>query len=142
MPVVNFHLVNNCCSAEQKTRLLQRASDLYSQVLLSPMARVRAIITVHAADEFAVAGEMVSGNPLHAPYFEFIVLEGRSLDERQQLMTGLTSLLVDTLGVDRTSVRGRCIRVEPQDWSIGGIGADVLRAQEISERAAKLDVVG
>jgi len=142
MPVVNFHLVEGYCSDEQKVRLLQNASRLYSKVLQSPMERVRAIITLHTADEFAVAGDCVSSHRLHAPYFEFIVLEGRPLDERQKLMTGFTSLLVEILAVDRNVVRGRCIRVEPQDWSIGGIGADVLREQEICARAAKLEVRG
>lgn len=142
MPVVNFHLVEDHCSAEQKVRLLKAASLLYSQVLLSPMERVRAFVTLHAADEFAVAGDVVGANGLHAPYFDFIVLEGRPLEERQRLMSGFTELLVDILAVERSLVRGRCIRVEPHDWSIGGLGADVLREQEISARAAKFGVAG
>lgn len=132
MPVVNFHLVEGHCSAEQKVRLLQGASQLYSRVLQSPLERVRAFITAHAPDEFAVAGEV---NSLSAPFFEFIVLEGRPLDERQALLSGFTELLVEILAVERSRVRGRCIRVEPQDWCIGGQGADVLRKQEIRARA-------
>jgi 4-oxalocrotonate tautomerase len=142
MPVVNFHLVEGHCSTEQKARLLKAASELYSQVLRSPMERVRVLITLHAADEFAVAGDAVSSNGLHGPYFDFIVLEGRPLDERQALMSGFTDLLVEILAVERSLVRGRCIRVEPQDWSIGGLGADVLREQEIRDRAAGLGVAG
>ncbi|AIL59836.1 MULTISPECIES: tautomerase family protein [Pseudomonas] len=142
MPVVNFHLVQGHCSAEQKVQLLKAASQLYSQVLESPIERVRAFVTLHAADECAVAGDVVSANGLHAPYFDFIVLEGRPLDERRQLMSGFTNLLVDILEVERRLVRGRCTRVEPQDWSIGGLGADALREQEISARAAKLGVAG
>lgn len=136
MPVVNFHLVHAHCSAEQKQRLLKGACQLYSQVLRSPMERVRALITLHGADEFAVAGEVTGVNGLHAPFFEFIVLEGRPLGERQALLSGFTELLVEILAVERSLVRGRCIRVEPQDWAIGGQGADVLREQEIRERAA------
>lgn len=140
MPVVNFHIVDAYCSAEQKVRLLKGASQLYSQVLRSPMERVRAFITLHLADEFAAAGEVTGVNGLHAPFFDFIVLEGRSLDERQALMGGFTELLVEILAVERSMVRGRCIRVEPQDWSIGGLGADVLREQEIRDRAAGIGV--
>lgn len=136
MPVVNFHLVDGYCSAEQKILLLKRASQLYSQVLRAPMERVRAMITLHGADEFAVVGEVTSVNGLHAPFFECIVLEGRPLDERQALLSGFTELLVEVLAVERDLVRGRCIRVEPQDWSIGGQGADILREKEIRERAA------
>lgn len=136
MPVVNFHLVDGYCSVEQKHRLLKGASQLYSQVLHAPMERVRALITLHGADEFAVAGEVTGVSGLHAPFFECIVLEGRSLHDRQALLSGFTELLVEVLAVERSLVRGRCIRVDPQDWSIGGQGADVLREQEIRERAA------
>lgn len=141
MPVVNFHVVREACSAEQREQLLKGASHLYSEVLCSPMERVRAFVTLRSADECAVAGDTVSNNHLHAPFFEFIVLEGRSLDERQQLMTGFTALLADVLGVDPKLVRGRCIRVHPQDWCIGGVGADSLRADEIAARAAAEGVV-
>lgn len=137
MPVVNFHIVREACSAEQRDRLLKGASQLYSEVLSSPMERVRAFITLRSAEECAVAGDTVSNNHLHAPFFEFIVLEGRSLDERQQLMSGFTSLLASTLDVDPGLVRGRCIRVHPQDWCIGGAGADRVREQEIAKRAAE-----
>lgn len=137
MPVVNFHIVRQACSPEQRDHLLKAASQLYSEVLCSPMERVRAFVTLRNADECAVAGDTVSNNQLHAPFFEFLVLEGRSLEERQQLMAGFTSLLVEALGVDPGLVRGRCIRVHPQDWSIGGMGADSLRAGEIAARAAQ-----
>lgn len=136
MPVVNFHLVDGYCSAEQKIRLLKGASQLYSQVLRAPMERVRAMITLHGDDEFAVAGEVTRVKGLHAPFFECIVLEGRPLEERQALLSGFTELLIEVLAVERNLVRGRCIRVEPQDWAIGGQGADVLREKEIRERAA------
>lgn len=135
MPVVNFHVVKDACSAEQCDQLLKAASHLYSEVLASPMDRVRALVTLRGADECAVAGDTVSSNHLHAPFFEFLVLEGRSLEERQQLMAGFTSLLVEILGVDQGQVRGRCIRVHPQDWSIGGVGAENLRASEIAARS-------
>lgn len=136
MPVVNFHLVRERCSQEQQSHLLKAASQLYSTVLSSPMERVRAFITLRSESECAVAGDIVSNNHLHAPFFEFIVLEGRPLGERQQLMAGFTSLLAEVLEVDPSLVRGRCIRVHPQDWCIGGTGADSLRAGEIAARAA------
>jgi phenylpyruvate tautomerase PptA (4-oxalocrotonate tautomerase family) len=135
MPVVNFHLVDGHCSAEQKACLLKDASQLYSLVLHSPIERVRAFITLHAATECAVAGEVVEVSGRHAPFFEFFVLEGRPLDERQALMRGFTDLLSATLAVERGLIRGRCIRVDPQDWCIGGHDAAQLRQQEILERA-------
>jgi phenylpyruvate tautomerase PptA (4-oxalocrotonate tautomerase family) len=135
MPVVNFHLISQQSTPSQDERLLKEAAKLYSEVLKSPMERVRAFITVHAAEQFVVAGELVSNNGLHAPYFDFIVLEGRPLEERHRLMVGFTDLLVDILGVQRDLVRGSCRRIEPEDWSIGGVAASELRANEIKARA-------
>ncbi|MDD2670668.1 tautomerase family protein, partial [Zoogloea sp.] len=127
MPVVNFHLVEGLTTPEQDERLLLGACRLYADVLRAPMERVRAFITLHRASQFAVAGELVAHNGLHAPYFDFIVLDGRPLDERQRLLAGFTDLLVDTLGVRRDLVRGSCRRIEPQDWAIGGEPASALR---------------
>jgi phenylpyruvate tautomerase PptA (4-oxalocrotonate tautomerase family) len=135
MPVVNFHLVSQKTTPAQDERLLKEAAKLYAEVLKSPMERVRAFITAHAAEQFVVAGDLVSNNGLHAPFFDFIVLEGRPIEERHQLMAGFTDLLVDILGVKRELVRGSCRRVEPIDWSIGGVPATELRAAEIKVRA-------
>ena len=88
MPVVNFHLVEGLTTPEQDERLLLGACRLYADVLRAPMERVRAFITPHRASQFAVAGELVAHNGLHAPYFDFIVLDGRPLDERQRLLAG------------------------------------------------------
>ena len=136
MPIVNFHLVEGLTTPAQDERLLIGACQLYAEVLKAPMERVRAFITLHKATHFAVAGGLVAHNRLHAPYFDFIVLDGRSLEDRHRLMRGFTDLLVDTLGVRRDLVRGSCRRVEPQDWAIGGEPASVIRKEEVAARAA------
>lgn len=137
MPIVNFHLVAGLTSADQDRRLLEAASRLYAEVLDSPLERVRAFITPHPPGQFAVAGAVVSDGGPHAPYFDFIVLEGRPLEQRQRLLAGFTDLLVEILGVRRELVRGSCRRVEPQDWAIGGVPASALRRDEIAARAAQ-----
>ena len=135
MPVVNFHLLAGHSTAEQDEQLLKGASRLYAEVLKAPIERVRAFITTYPASQFAVAGAPCSANGLHAPFFEFIVLDGRALEDRQRLHQGFTDLLVDMLGVSRELVRGVCRRVPPEDWSIGGVPASVLRAEEVAARA-------
>lgn len=135
MPVVNFHLLAGHSTAEQDEQLLKGASQLYAEVLKAPIERVRAFITTYPASKFAVAGAPCSANGLHAPFFEFIVLDGRALEDRQRLHQGFTDLLVDVLGVSRELVRGVCRRVAPEDWSIGGVPASVLRAEEVAARA-------
>ena len=136
MPIVNFHLVEGLTTPAQDERLLIGACQLYAEVLKAPMERVRAFITLHKATHFAVAGGLAAHNGLHAPYFEFIVLDGRPLEDRHRLMRGFTDLLVDALGVRRDLVRGSCRRVEPQDWAIGGEPASVIRKDEVAARAA------
>lgn len=136
MPIVNFHLVAGSSTPEQDERLLRRASALYAEVLASPIERVRAFITLHDPEQFAVAGELISASGDQAPFFDFIVLDGRPLDQRQQLMRGFTDLLVEVLGVRREWVRGCCRRVPPEDWCIAGEPASELRRAEIEARAA------
>lgn len=135
MPIVNFHLVEGKSTLVQNERLLKEACRLYAEVLGSPIDRVRAFITLHRPDQFAVGDDLVSNNDLHAPFFDFIVLEGRSLEQRQRLLAGFTDLLVETLGVSRDLVRGGCRRIDPEDWAIGGTPASVLREAEIRARA-------
>ena len=135
MPIVNFHLVEGKLTFVQNERLLKEACRLYAEVLGSPIDRVRAFITLHRPDQFAVGDDLVSNNDLHAPFFDFIVLEGRSLEQRQRLLAGFTDLLVETLGVRRDLVRGGCRRIDPEDWAIGGTPASVLRDAEIRARA-------
>ncbi len=134
MPIVNFHLLRGATDADQDARLLQEATRLYCDVLGAPVDRVRAVITPHAAGQFAVAGVLCSQAAVQAPFFEFIVLEGRPLEQRQRLLRGFTDLLVDVTGVPRERVRGLCIRVDPEDWGIGGEPANQLRAGEIQRR--------
>lgn len=136
MPIVTFHLVAGLTSAEQDERLLRGASRLYSEILATPVERVRAFIARHAPDAVAVGGDLVIYSGRHAPWFEFIVLEGRPVAERQRLLMAFTDLIVETLGTPRELVRGSCRRVDPEDWAIGGVPASLVRKAEVEARAA------
>lgn len=137
MPVVNFHLVEGLATPQQESALLKSAAQLYCEVLNAPVDRVRAFITRHAPERFLVAGQLVAESGLHAPVFDFIVLEGRPIDERQRLLAGFTDIIVKVLGVDPGLVRGSCTRVHPEDWAIGGRPASELRADEVRARAER-----
>lgn len=137
MPVVNFHLLVGQSSPEQEAALLKEACRLYSEVLQAPLERTRAFITLHEARHFAVAGELCSDSQLAAPFFEFMVLDGRPQEERRRLLFGFTELLARTLGVRRDLVRGMCLCVAPGNWGIGGVPASLQRAGEIQARAGK-----
>ena len=136
MPIVTFHLVDQMHSEQQLEHLLRQGSQLYARVLGSPPDRIRAFVHMVPAQRVAVGGELVRDTRRAAPYFEFLMLAGRPAAQRHDLLRGFTDLLVELLEVARESVRGRAIVLDPDDWSIGGEAASVLRADEISARAA------
>lgn len=131
MPIIHFHLVEGRSTPAQEEALLKQASAFYADVLQCPMDRVRAFIQTYAPSRCAVAGELVSSGRSQAPYFEFLALDGRPLEQRQKLLVGFTDLLVEILGVERGLIRGHCKRVQPEEWCIGGTPAAALRKDDI-----------
>lgn len=128
MPIVHFHLPEGCITSEQEGQLLRQASQIYADVLQSPIERTRAFLHVYGPSRHAAGGK-VGGAP--APFFEFIVLDGRPLDVRQQLMRAFTHLIADVTGVPVAAVRGHCRRVLPEEWCIGGEPATAVRPEHI-----------
>jgi 4-oxalocrotonate tautomerase len=135
MPVLNFHLVEGQYSQAQHERLLLDSSRFFAEVLKCPIDRVRVFISLHRPELFAVGGRLVSNADTRAPYFTFVVLEGRPLEDRQKLLTGFTDIVVEVLGVDRGLVRGGIVPVAPENWAIGGEPASRKRADEVRARA-------
>ena len=131
MPIVHFHIADGYASPAQEERLLVGACQLYAEILQCPVERVRAFLHVYPPSRCAAAGTLISRSSQQAPYFEFSVLDGRPLDQRQRLLGGFTDLIVEILGVDRALVRGQCKRVAAEEWSIGGKPASEQRAAEI-----------
>ena len=136
MPILHFHLVEGQYEAEQHERLLVESSRLFAEVLRCPIDRVRVFIHLFRPELTAVGGVLVSDSAARAPYFSFIVLEGRSLEDRQRLMAGFTDIMVEALGVQRELVRGGIVPVHPDNWSIGGVPGSALRRDEIAARAS------
>lgn len=134
MPILHFHLVEDQYSPQQHERLLLESSRFFAEVLRCPIERVRAFIHLYRPELIAVGGVPVSREEQRAPYFHFIVLEGRSLEDRQRLLRGFTDIVVDVLGVKRDLVRGGVVPVAPEDWAIGGEPASVKRAVEVAAR--------
>lgn len=139
MPVIHFHLENNKYSQEQCEELMIKASEIYCSVLYNTteeefMSRVRIFLQFYPSWGMATSGTPISRGGANAPYFDFIVLEGRPIDEIQELIEGFTDLLVDLLGAERSLIRGACWPVTPEHWGIGGVPASVLRSKEIVSR--------
>jgi len=135
MPVVNIHLTEGTGTAADHAELLAEATRIYCEVLDAPVERVRAYLTVHPAERWATAGRLVSHGGTPAPFFTAIVFADRSADQRHRLLVGFTDLIVKLCDVDRSTVRGQIVPVDPSDWGIGGEPASVKRAAEIAARA-------
>lgn len=135
MPIATFHLVEGQYDDNAVGHLLIDASRLYAQVLDSPMDRVRTFAKLYRQQYCAVAGQLVAAGASAAPFFEFIVLAGRPVEQRHALLQGFTDLLVEHLNVDRKLIRGMAIEVDPDDWAIAGEPASLLRRAEIEARA-------
>jgi phenylpyruvate tautomerase PptA (4-oxalocrotonate tautomerase family) len=142
MPVLNFHLVEGQYSPAQCERLLLESSRFFAEVLSAPIDRVRVFITMHRPELFAVGGVLSSAGAPPAPYFTFITLEGRSLEDRQRLLRGFTDIIVEVLEVERGLVRGGIVPVAPENWAIGGEPASIKRAAEVSARAEAAKTAG
>ena len=135
MPIATFHLAEGQYDDDAVGRLLVAASRLYAQVLDSPMDRVRTFASLYRPQHCAVAGELVASGASAAPFFEFIVLAGRPVEQRHALLQGFTDLVVEHLDVPRDLIRGRAIEVAPDDWGIAGEPASLRRRTEIEARA-------
>ena len=135
MPIMEIHLAEDAYEDEQLERLTVECSKLYAKVLQSPIERVRVFIHEHRPCAMAVGGVPVSQGGKPAPYFQFIVLEGRPLEQKHALLTGFTDLIENILGVQRGLIRGGCWPIPPEDWAIGGMPASVKRAAEVAARA-------
>lgn len=133
MPILNIHLVAGQHAPAQLETLLLRCSELFAEVLKCPVARIRAMVTEHAPRQTCIGGQFAP-EAAPAPFFSFYVLEGRALEDRQRLLAGFVDLIADILAVDRSRIRGCVERIEPEDWTIGGTPASVLRQAEIEAR--------
>ncbi|WP_300016308.1 tautomerase family protein [Pseudonocardia sp.] len=131
MPILEVHLIEGSHTGEQHRALLAALGTRYAEVLDSPPERIRAHLTLHRREHWVTGG--VPG--VDAPYFTAIVLAGRPVEQRHRLLGALTDIIVDVLGVDRASVRGRIVPVDPDDWGIGGVPASAARRGEIAARA-------
>ena len=115
--------------------MIEQATQIYAEVLDSPVDRIRVFVDLHAPNLIGVGGKLVSKGGKNAPFFEFIVMKGRSLEQRQAIAEQFTNILAVTLKVDKADIRGNCYTVEPENWSIAGSLASEIRKAEIEARA-------
>ena len=135
MPIVHFHLPERLAGREQVEAVAAKATAIYAEVLDSPVERIR--VYTHILPDYCVSvgGKTLNAGAPPAPFFEFFVLKGRSLEQRHRVSAGFTEMLSLTLGCDASIIRGVCNEVEPDNWSIAGKPASAVRQGEIASRA-------
>ena len=136
MPVLTYHLVQGQHSDDELAVLLTRSATLFAEVTQSPVDRIRVMADERPPQRVCVGDTLVTDSGASAPFFTFWLMKGRPIEQAHQLMAGFTELLVETLGVDRSSIRGVVTMVEPEQWAIAGVPASVARQREIDARAA------
>ncbi len=134
MPVLQIHLTRGCHSPEKVEALLLRCSEHFASVLDCPLDRIRAYALEHAPERCCIGGKLVSAGASPAPYFSFVLLQGRSDEAKRQLMVGFTDLIEQLLQVPRSMIRGGIVPVAPEDWCIAGVPASEARQTEIEAR--------
>lgn len=139
MPILEVHLIADRHLDADVSALLQNASELYVQILYPdmdprPIERARAFATFHKEPHWATGGVLAGEGGADAPYFTCLTLAGRPVEQLQDLLSGMTELIVHHLGGEKAGVRGRIIPIDPAHWSIAGIAASAVRKLEIDRR--------
>lgn len=63
------------------------------------------------------------------PFIQVTILEGRTIEQKHELMRRLTEVAADVLGGDPARVRVALYEVSPDEWAIGGEPVSKLRPQ-------------
>ena len=61
------------------------------------------------------------------PFIQVTMLEGRTVEQKHELMRRLTEVAADTLGGDIQRVRVALYEVNADEWAIGGVPVSTLR---------------
>lgn len=134
MPVAHVHLVADTYPAERFEEFQAGVTALYCEVLSSPAERVRVFVVEYPAAHVMVGGQQVTSSDAAAPYFTMRVLAGRPVQQGRALLKGVTDLLVNVLGYERSLIRGELVELNPEHWAIGGRIAAEARSAEIRAR--------
>ncbi|MCF8528031.1 MAG: 4-oxalocrotonate tautomerase family protein [Candidatus Nanopelagicales bacterium] len=61
------------------------------------------------------------------PFIQVTMLEGRTVEQKHELMKKLTDATAEVLGGDPQRIRVAFYEVGKDDWGIGGVPISVLR---------------
>jgi 4-oxalocrotonate tautomerase len=61
------------------------------------------------------------------PFVQVTILEGRTVEQKHELMRRLTEATAEALGGDPQRIRVAIYEVSGDEWAIGGVPVSVLR---------------
>jgi len=61
------------------------------------------------------------------PFLQVTLLEGRTVEQKHDLIRRLTDATAEALGGDPSRIRVAIYEVSADDWGIGGVPVSVLR---------------
>ena len=61
------------------------------------------------------------------PFIQITMMEGRTVEQKHDLIKRLTDATAEALGGDPQSIRVAIYEVSSDDWGIGGVPVSVLR---------------
>jgi 4-oxalocrotonate tautomerase len=64
------------------------------------------------------------------PFVQVTMMEGRSIEQKHELMKRLTAAVADSLGSDPARVRVAIYEVSEDDWAVGGEPMSVIKARQ------------
>lgn len=73
------------------------------------------------------------------PLVQIDIMEGRSPEQIRELHERVAALVAEILDSPIERVRTYITQFPPQAWGIGGVPADVARAEEVAARAGAQD---
>lgn len=64
------------------------------------------------------------------PFIQVTLMEGRTIEQKHELMKKLTQAVVDSLGSDPARVRVALYEVSTDEWAVGGEAMSVIQAKQ------------
>ena len=61
------------------------------------------------------------------PFVQITLVEGRSIEQKHDLMKRVAEVTADALGAELTRVRVALYEVSADEWSVGGVSMSVSR---------------
>lgn len=130
MPIATICLVRGHV-AERIQATIKGVSETLTRITNAP----RITVWVNEIDpqlwtaQGTPAAELLRMKPIHeidSPLVTIVMIEGRTVEQHRDLISGVTEVLAKELDIDPMAVRVNIQQTDPERFGIGGLQASVL----------------